>query len=153
MRSFAKVVMVVAPALVLSTLPVQAAGPFQYTPITPCRIVDTRSGGGGTMASLEDRAFSVQGVCGVPAGAKAVALNVTVVATQTTSAAGFLTLYPTGVARPNVSTINFVKGDVVANGAIVPLGTASTPNALDLHVFAGSTGTVNVILDVSGYFQ
>jgi hypothetical protein len=151
MRSFAKVLTVVAPALVLSTLPVHAAGPFQYHPINPCRVADTRTGNGGTMTASADRSFQVQGVCGVPSGAKAVSLNVTVVAT---GGGGYLTLYPSNVARPtNVSTINFVRGDVVANGAIVPLGPAGAPPNADLRVFAGTGGNVEVILDVSGYFQ
>ena len=147
----AKVLTVVVPALVLSTLPVHADGPFQYHPITPCRLADTRYGNGGVMVPSADRSFQVQGVCAVPSGAKAVSLNVTVVAT---GGGGYLTLYPSNVTRPtNVSTINFVRGDVVANGAIVPLGPMGAPPNADLRVFAGTGGNVDVILDVSGYFQ
>ena len=143
-------VLTLAP-LLLAALPTQADGPFQYHPITPCRFADTRLGNGGAMTPSADRSFPVQGVCGVPSGARAVSLNVTVVAS---GGGGYLTLYPSNVPRPtNVSTINFVRGDVVANGAIVPLGPAgAAPNA-DLRVFAGTSGTVDVILDVSGYFQ
>jgi hypothetical protein len=158
MRNLAKVLTFVAPLLALTMIPsyAQAAGPFQYHPVTPCRVVDTRPGGpqaqAGIMTSLQDRTFQVQGfgTCGVPNGAKAVSLNVTAVSP---TAQGFLTLYPNGIANPGVSTINFVAGDIVANGAIVPLGTAGlVPNA-DLRVFAGTGGTVHVIIDVSGYFQ
>jgi hypothetical protein len=151
MRSFAKVLTFLAP-LALTTAPSYAqSGPFQYHPLTPCRLADTRSGNGGIMTSSADRSFQVQGLCGVPTGARAVSLNVTV--TQP-SGAGFLTLYPSNVSRPqNVSTINFVANDTVANGAIVPLGPAgAVPNA-DLRVYAGLSGNVHVILDVSGYFQ
>ena len=71
-----------------------------------------------------------------------------------TGGGGYLTLYPSNVARPaNVSTINFVKNDVVANGAIVPLGPAGVPPNADLRVYSGASGNIDVILDVSGYFQ
>ena len=108
MRNIAKVLTVVAPALVLSTLPVYADGPFQYHPVAPCRFADTRSGNGGVMAPAADRSFQVQGVCGVPSGAKAVSVNVTVVAT---GGAGYVTLYPSNVARPvNVLVAGWVHG-------------------------------------------
>jgi hypothetical protein len=142
-----------ATGLSLTTPVVQAAGPFQYHPLTPCRIADTRGAQAPVMAPQQDRSFQVQGfgACGVPSGAKAVSLNITV--TQPT-APGYLTLYPSNVTRPtNVSSINFVPGDTVANGAIVPIGPAGLPPSADLRVFAGTTGSVHVILDVSGYFQ
>jgi hypothetical protein len=140
-------VMAFASVLSLAPLASQADGPFQYHPITPCRAVDTRFGNGGILAAQGDRTFAVQGVCGVPTGAKAVSLNVTVVGTN---GGGFLTLYPSNVAKPSVSTINFLQGDTVANGAILPLGTT---NGADLRIYAGTTGSVNVILDVNGYFE
>jgi hypothetical protein len=141
----------VSAGLSLAAPALRADGAFQYYPLTPCRLADTRSGNGGVLAPSEDRAFAVQGRCGVPAGARAVAVNITAVSPK---GAGFLTLYPAGITRPNVSSVNFVNGDsAVANGAIVPLGAAGTfPNA-DLRVFAGTGGTVQLVLDVSGYFQ
>jgi hypothetical protein len=129
----------------------QADGPFQYHPLTPCRVADTRFGNGGVMASGADRTFQVQGLCGVPNGAKAASVNVTAVASA--MGGGFLTLYPSGITRPGVSTINFVANDIVANGAIVPLGAAGAPPNGDLRVYAGAVGNTHVILDVSGYFQ
>jgi hypothetical protein len=138
--------------LVLSALATaQADGPFQYHPLAPCRVADTRSGNGGALAFGADRSFQVQGVCGIPNGARAASLNVTVVGS--TAGGGFLTLYPSGITRPGVSTINFVANDIVANGAIVPLGAAGAPPSADLRVYAGALGNTNVILDVSGYFQ
>ena len=73
-------------------------------------------------------------------------LNVTITGATTAS---FLTLWPSGGARPVVSTINFTQSDpALANGAIVGLSTS----AADLSVF-NSDGNVHVILDVTGYFQ
>jgi hypothetical protein len=131
---------------------VRADGPFQYHPLSPCRLADTRGGNGGVMASNSDRGFAVQGLCGVPSGARAVSVNVTAVGPN---GAGYLTLYPAGITKPNVSTVNFVGGDAaVANGAIVPLGDAATFAGADLRVYAlAGAGSVHLVLDVSGYFQ
>jgi len=78
--------------------------------------------------------------------ARAVSLNVTITgATQ----GSFLTLWPSGGARPLVSTINFDQTvPALANGAIVGLFTGTA----DLSVY-NDFGNVHVILDVTGYFQ
>jgi hypothetical protein len=132
-------------ALLLSAKAVHAqTGPYSFFAITPCRAVDTR--GGSPFTSGQQRSFPIRGVCGVPTTAAAVSINVTVTGA---TASSFLTVWPTGGARPNVSTINFTGADqALANGAIVGLGTA--PN--DLSVF-NSTGNVHVLIDVTGYFQ
>jgi len=119
-------------------------GPYSFFAITPCRAVDTR--GTSPLGQGQQRNFAIRGVCGVPATAAAVSINVAVTGATTTS---FLTLWPTGGPRPNVSNINFTAADqALANGAIVGLGATST----DLAVFNAS-GTVHVIIDVTGYFQ
>jgi hypothetical protein len=146
-------------ALGLAPAPVHADGPFQFHSVTPCRIVDTRNpanttgGGSGTggpaLSNASARDFPIQGQCGVPVGAKAAVLNVTI--TQPTKD-GHLTLWPSGTTKPLVSTLNFAAGEpAIANGAIVPL----SANAQDLSVQPGlsAAGTVHVILDVTGYFE
>lgn len=146
-------------ALGLAPAPVHADGPFQFHSVTPCRIVDTRNpanatgGGSGTggpaLTNTASRDFPIQGQCGVPVGAKAAVLNVTI--TQPTQE-GHLTLWPSGTTKPLVSTLNFPAFEpAIANGAIVPL----SANANDLSVQPGlaATGTVHLILDVTGYFQ
>jgi hypothetical protein len=138
-------------AFSIFALIVRADGPYQYHPLAPCRLADTRSGNGGVMTPSADRSFQVQGLCGVPNGAKAASLNLTVVAGAGSN--GFVTLYPGGMTRPNVSTVNFVATDIIANGALVPLGAAGTPPNSDLRAFAGASGNVHVILDVTGYFE
>jgi hypothetical protein len=132
-----------------------AGGPYQYFAVTPCRAVDTRSSARVTNAAFVN--FTIKGVCGVPATAVAASLNVTVVAP---TAAGFLSMWPTGGAAPNVSSINFASGDpAIANGVILPLG-ASTPDAT-VGIGPCPTGCpaavatyqMDVLLDVTGYFQ
>ena len=148
----------VAGALILASFPSQAAGPFQFHSITPCRLADTRDpvgpSGGPQLAGGTTRNFPVQGLCGVPDGAKAVTVNLTAVQP---SNSGFLTLFPSDLgAPPLVSSVNFALGEVaIGNGAIVPLAANRMLNPLDLAVFALVTGSGNVhfVLDVTGYFQ
>jgi hypothetical protein len=141
----------------------QGQGPFQYHSLTPCRIVDTRVAGttvgtyGGVMTSNLEKVYPVQGNCGVPVGAKAVTVNVTACAPTNQ---GRLTVYPSGISTPLVSTINFPPGTTcLANGAIVPLSagvtcSAFTPSTCDFAVmpFVVNNGQVHMILDVTGYF-
>jgi hypothetical protein len=148
--------------LLLAALPAPAAaqgtGPYQYYSLTPCRIFDTRVATGDTagapiLADNTTRSFVVQGKCGVPVGAKAVSVNLTAVGPN---GAGFLTLFPAGITKPVVSSLNFNVGEpAVGNGALVPLADQSA-HAQDLSVFtrvAVASGTVHAVLDVTGYFQ
>jgi hypothetical protein len=138
----------VAAALLTAAVPAMADGPFVYHSLTPCRVADTRT----TAAPLdhnETRTFTLQGVCGVPSGAKAVTINLTAVSPGSN---GHLRLFPSNIALPTISTINFQTSSTIANGAIVPLHTA-TP---DLSVYAFSalslSDFVHVVIDVTGYF-
>jgi hypothetical protein len=130
-----------------------AAGPYSYFPLTPCRFVDTRDSnlqGGAPLSSFVVKTFTAKGKCGIPSTAKAISVNITIAAP---GGPGFLTLYPSGVNRPVVSSINWAATDnALANGAVVPLGAAST-NDLSAYYQGGGTGTVHLILDASGYFQ
>lgn len=120
-----------------------------YT-VSPCRAVDTRNAagprGGPALLANATRTFPVAGFCGVPSTAKSVVANVTVVAP---SSAGDLRIYPAGSAQPPTSAINFPAGAVRANLALVSLGGAG-----DLAVFAElPSGSVDFVLDVTGYFE
>jgi hypothetical protein len=68
---------------------------------------------------------------------------------------GRLTLFPSDIlVVPNVSTINFQSTDpALANGAIVPLNSSVTTLDLSVNCFMLTSGTVNMILDVTGYFK
>ena len=126
-----------------------------YTPVVPCRIVDSRNVGGafgggetrGYHAYLTSGTFEGQGGaasnCGIPANPAAVALNLTVVSA---GASGYLTAWPYNSARPNASTLNYAPGQVVANGALIPLCQSC---AADFSVYASG---VDLIVDIVGYF-
>jgi hypothetical protein len=122
-----------------------ASGTYQFYPLTPCRIVDTRNGqDGGMLQAGVERDYPIAGNCGVPSTATAYSFNVTVLP----SAGGFdyLTVWPKGEPQPVVSTLNDNTGTVVANAAIVPAG---SENATAFYAHSNST---NLLVDVDGYF-
>ena len=113
--------------------------------VTPCRLVDTRDS--SPLASDVPAVLTVQGNCGVPATARAVALNVTVVGP---TAQGNLTLYPSDQPRPASSTLNFSAGQLRANSAVIALG---ADGKLKIYPFLLGSGSVDMLLDVAGYFE
>lgn len=123
-----------------------AAGPpgsngAAYHAISPVRVLDTR-GGAGPLGAGESRALQVGGTSGIPPAATAVVMNVT--ATDTT-ADGYLTVYPGGVARPLASNLNWSAGQTVPNLVAVSLG------ALGGVSIYNSSGSTDVIADVEGW--
>ena len=99
----------------------------------------------------------MQGNCLVPVGAKALTVNLTVVKPpkQATLAGGYLSMYPTGNSEPLVASINFAAGTTaLANGAIVPVADQSLfPKDLTVKAALSGGGKVDVVIDVTGYFQ
>ncbi|HEX3621981.1 MAG TPA: hypothetical protein VHT97_06680 [Acidimicrobiales bacterium] len=122
-----------------------------YFPLSPARVLDTRDGTGtsGVINPLGAGGqvdVKVTGVGGVPAtGVTAVALNV--VATNATGPASFLTVWPTGQARPLASNLNFTLGVSVPNLVIAQVGTDGKVSLFN------NLGSVNVAADVQGYFN
>ena len=118
-----------------------------YHPVTPARILDTRTGNGAPPARLGPEGFlalQVTGRGGVPeSGVSAVVLNVTV--TEPT-AVSFLTAWPAGANRPLASNLNYAAGQTVANLVTVKVGTDGKVILLN---HAGST---HVIADVAGWY-
>jgi len=122
----------------------------RFVPVTPCRVADTRTSpgpfGGPALDPDSMRAFAIPpSACGIPATAQAYSLNVTAVPH---GPLGYLTLWPTGMAQPLVSTLNSWDGSVVANAAIVAAGQNGA-----VSVYALSNNPTDVILDINGYFD
>jgi uncharacterized repeat protein (TIGR01451 family) len=118
-----------------------------YT-LTPCRLVDTRGpmGPRGAPAlSPGPRTFTLANVCGLPTGAGAVSLNVTI---TSPTHAGNLRIYPGG-PTPLVSVINYAPGQTRANNAIAVL---SSTGAVTVQCDQAG-GSVELILDINGYFR
>lgn len=124
----------------LSGIPT-AGGTFQPL-AAPTRFLDTRSG----YPLLPDTATSFQAARehGVPEGAPAIVLNLTVAQAASN---GFATAYPMAATRPDISSVNFDKGQIVANSVTTPLGQFGR-----VALFNRSTGATHLIADVSGYF-
>ena len=134
------------------------AGPYGFFPLPPCRVVDTRNAngpsGGPVLAANTARSFPIINVnsCGVPATAKAAVFNVTAVAPGDN---GNFIIYPAGTPRPNASVLNWSVSDfATGNGTFIPL---ANQGGVDITVYPnmpqGTSGTVHLVIDVTGYFQ
>ncbi|WP_037847598.1 MULTISPECIES: PKD domain-containing protein [unclassified Streptomyces] len=118
-----------------------------YTSLNPVRFVDTREGLGtarGQVAGQGTFGVQITGRSGIPAGATAVALNVTVTDPKQ---AGHLTVFPSGQTAPSTSNLNFTPGQTVANSVIVPVGADGK-----INVRNGAWAGTDVIIDVVGYY-
>jgi len=130
--------------------PAAPTGTSYYT-VSPCRVLDSRVttgpwGGQPLGAQQERTATVVGGACGIPATAKALSFNLTATAA---TVGGHVRVYPAGTPRPGTSSLNFAAGQTRANNGILSLGAAG-----DLAFFSGqASGSVHIILDVSGYFE
>jgi IPT/TIG domain len=118
--------------------------------LTPCRILDTRKApgpmGGPALIAKSQRNFAVTGTCGIPSDARALSVNVTV---TLPTAIGDLRLFAGDTPAPGTWAINYGSAQTRANVAIVALGSAG-----DLSVYCDqSSGTVQMILDVNGFFR
>jgi hypothetical protein len=126
-----------------------AYAPTSFHTLPPCRALDTRAQagpyGGPTIPAQNIRTFLLVGRCGIPADAKAVSANVTVVQPFMD---GNLRIFPGAGPSPLSSVINYRGGRVLANNALLRLGAGEISIQNDQ-----GTGTVHVVLDVNGYFK
>jgi len=123
---------------------VPPAAPGRFHPLTPARILDTRTTTSPVVAGA-DRSVAVTGVGGVPTtGVSAVVLNATVPAP---ALKGHLQVYPLG-AKPPVATsnVNWRPGRTQANAVTVAVGTGGK---VGLMV---DVGKADVALDVVGWY-
>jgi uncharacterized repeat protein (TIGR03803 family) len=117
------------------------SGGLSLYPVTPCRVIDTRHVGNGQPFSGELTVNVFGSPCSPSVNAQAYVFNATVVPS---GQLGFLTLYPDGVPRPVVSTLNAADTAITSNMAIVP----TTNGSIDAY----AAGLTQLILDISGYF-
>lgn len=120
---------------------------FYSTP--PCRIYDSRQVPAPLLSGIA-RIIQATGTCGIPAGARALAANVTVI---TPTGAGFATLYPGNYPQTGTSTVHFAPGINQASHAILPLATDGTGTLAAALSLAGTGGSAHLVIDVSGYFR
>jgi len=134
------------------------AGDLVYTPIQPCRIVDTRNVPAGPIAanstrsfkSINSSSFTAQGGSATNCGtlglsASAVALNITAV---TPSIAGYATVFPFGTTQPLASSVNYTAGAIVNNAIITQIPNPLQASDFTVYSFASS----HYVIDIVGYF-
>jgi hypothetical protein len=141
-----------------------------FTPIPPCRVVDTRPGPSGAGARTGvlpanatrdfhlDATAAVSGQGGGPFPCPGLptfsdpgwALNITVVSGLYSSAGG-LKAWGFNAPEPNASVINWQAGQTgaIANGVIL-MGCNGCLDDITIRAFGDAT---HVIIDVMGYFQ
>lgn len=155
-------------ALATITSPAHAAvgdlsSDLVFTPVTPCRILDTRGVGPrtGLMTAGSTRLFygisssnnfpgqgGTSPNCNVlfSSDVAALVLNFTVV---TPSTSGYITAYPSDATLPLAATVNFSAGAIVGNNATLKLNqTTSTDGAFNIY----TTSNTHVVADVVGYY-
>ena len=118
--------------------------------LPPCRLIDTREPpgeyGGPALAANGERSFLFPGRCGIPSTAQAVALNITATGSAT---AGNLVIYPAVSREPLSAALNYRPQRARGNNAVTALGESGSV----VIRCNQSSGTVHVIVDVSGYFE
>ena len=119
-------------------------------PVSPARVLETRPGlktidgklqGTGQLAGRTTTKIRIAGRGGVPTGATAAIVNLTIVGP---TAPGYATLYPCTPTVPTASNINYLPGDVVANSVTAKL---DTNGDVCLYTLA----TTDALIDVNGY--
>lgn len=127
-----------------------------FYPTDPTRVLDTRTVSGGTgaigtgeknvrIASVARALPTLGGAVQVPAGATAIAFNLTVTAT---TSEGHLRVYPPGTPLTTASTINWPDaGYSRANGTV-----GSISPSLEVAIYNGST-PADALIDTLGYYH
>lgn len=111
-------------------------------PITPVRVLDTRSGVGAPKGPIGSVKFKVAGLDGIPAGATGALVNLTAINSTANSyltAWGDLTTF-----EPFDSALNFMRGQITPVLVYLPIA----------HGYASLTnrwGSVNVAADIKAY--
>ncbi len=119
-----------------------------FEPVTPARVLDTRTGvgtaGGATtpLAAGSTLTFRMATAPGFPAGANAAVLNVSA---SGATAAGYLTAYPCATTRPTAAVLNTTAAASTTRHAVVSVDANG-----DLCLFASTQ--MHVSLDLVGAF-
>lgn len=137
--------------------PVDRATESSFTPIAPCRLVDTRHGGGALVGNqVRDfyatgtGGFTTQGGtnggCGIPTAATAIDV---IVQSLNSAGRGYLSETPYGTPFSNTGLLHYLTGQTISSGATLPIAGSAT-RAFSVEAFSAN-GT-DVVIDVVGYF-
>jgi hypothetical protein len=134
-----------------------AGSDLVFTPLTPCRIVDTRLAG-GPIAATATRSFkaytatdfTAQGGaatnCGLPANASAISVKLV---SEFPTMTGYFTAYPFNEVRPLSSSLNYAGGSTTSDQSNIRLCRPGCANEFNVYSDAQST----LIVDVDGYYM
>ena len=128
-----------------------------YTPVTPCRIIDTRVVGGAIPAGgtrmfhgFTATDFTDQGGdgtnCGIPLNASALTVKITASLPAST---GHFVAYPSNEAKPLASSLNYQAGVNTSNESHFRLCRPACPT--EFSVFALTQA--HLVVDVNGYYM
>jgi hypothetical protein len=122
--------------------------PTRFFTLTPCRVIDRAA-----LRTGADQVYSLFELgCGVPRTARAVAVNLTVISRDAVGHLGYYTAGPPpSFLPPTYSALNFGPGQTRATSAVIDLNDA-TEFAMYVAL-APVTSSVDVIVDVNGYFE
>lgn len=127
-----------------------------YTPITPCRIVDTRVVG-GPLTPAETRSyfgytatdFTSQGGfesnCNIPANISALSVSITSVLP---TGNGYFTAYPFNDAKPISTALNYTPGSITSGYSVVRQCRPSCSAQFNVY----SHNQSHLVIDVEGYY-
>jgi len=127
----------------------------------PARVINTDPGIGpvvggitGPLAQGNTYFWTLAGTNGIPADAIGIVGNITAAAY---TSGGFLTMFPSGLSLPTVSSVNFSQpGTVFAWGNHFTVGFGRGAGAGAVAIYVGlntPSDTCHVIVDVFGYIQ
>ncbi|MFM2437580.1 MAG: hypothetical protein RLZ55_391 [Actinomycetota bacterium] len=122
-----------------------------FVPVDPVRVISTRASN-APLAAQETRLMSVADQIGadggakdvVPAGAVAVAVNLTV---PGGASGGHLRVMPGDLSTAPASAINFRPSESIANGQV-----GKVDGNRCIRLFNGSSGSAHALVDITGYF-
>lgn len=126
-----------------------------YTPVTPCRIIDTRLPTPNPLTGGVAREYYVYGslsfqgggTCNSPVGEPSgVHIAITVIPVQT--GGGNLRVYPANISTPLAAVLNYTHPTTIANSV-----TVKTYRAAGREIEFWASKNVHLIVDVMGYYS
>jgi hypothetical protein len=141
------------------------AADLVFTPVTPCRIIDTRSAAAGQLVAGAAQSYKVRSLtgfaiqggsatdCGVAANATSVMFNMVAVGP---AGPGDIRATAFGGTLPNASVLNYsnVAGLNIANGLALPVCNPATATCTTADItFIADVASTHLVVDVVGYFK
>jgi len=124
--------------------------PQGFVPVAPCRLFDSRIDIGAPFSDGDSHVLFDWYRCGIPSTASALAVNVTA---ANPTASGAVEMLPAGINPLGLSLVSFQPGRARANNAVLSVNRDCCSFATLVVTMNDHSGTVDVIVDVSGYFQ